>query len=162
LSAVLRRRTLTLMMGLGLAAGTAGCNTPPPGPAAIGQNYVNAIAAGNYAGACAILSADAQRGLRAAMKSSAGCPALLARCLPTQETKLNRDQVQLFYSTVEQRVAGSHATVATSGTSVADRVKQLSLVRRRGVWELTSYGEERCRAGHASRARAGRRRQAHM
>jgi hypothetical protein len=161
LSAVLRRRTLVRVLVAGLAMAAAGCGTPPPGPAAIGQNYVNAIAAGNYAGACAILSPGAQRGLRAAMKSSAGCPALLARCLPTQETNLKRDQVQLFYSSVEQRVAGSHATVSTSGTSVADRVKQLSLVRRRGIWELTSYGEERCRAGQPSRPQAGRRRRAH-
>jgi hypothetical protein len=162
LSAVLRRRTLVLVLVLGLAVAAAGCGTPPPGPAAIGQNYVNAIAAGNYAGACAILSAGAQRGLRAAMRSSAGCAALLARCLPTQETNLKRDQVQLFYSSVQQRIVGPRATVSTSGTSVADRVKQLSLVRRRGIWELTSYGEERCRAGEASRAQRRRRRQAHM
>jgi hypothetical protein len=162
LSAVLRRRTLVTVLVVGLAMAVAGCGTPPPGPAAIGQNYVNAIAAGNYAGACAILSAGAQRALRAAMKSSAGCPALLARCLPTQETNLKHDQVQLFYSSVEQRIDGARATVSTSGTSVADRVKQLRLVRRRGTWELTSYGEERCRAGQVSRAQAWRRRRAHM
>lgn len=160
MSTVLGRRTLVLV--LGLAAGAAGCGTPPPSPAAIAQTYVNAIASGDYASACAILSAGAQRGLRVAMKSSAGCQALLARCLPTQETVLKRDQVQLFYSSVEERIAGSRATVATSGTPVADRVKQLSLVRRRGTWELSSYGEERCRAGQASRAQSGRRRRAHM
>jgi hypothetical protein len=157
---VVRRATLLVVLGLGVAAG--GCNTPPPGPAVIAQNYVNAVAAGNYAGACAILSSRAQRDLRAAMKSSAGCQTLLARCLPTRETVLKRDQVQLFYSNVDQRIVGSRATVATSGTSVANRVKQLSLVQRRGVWELSSYGQQRCTPGHASsRAHAGRRRRSH-
>jgi hypothetical protein len=161
LSVVVRRATLLLVLGLGVAAG--GCNTPPPGPAVIAQNYVNAVAAGDYGGACAILSPAAQRNLRAAMKSSAGCETLLARCLPTRETVLKRDQVQLFYSNVEQRIVGSRATVATSGTSVANRVKQLSLIQRRGAWELISYGEERCTPGHTtSRAQAGRRRRAHM
>ena len=141
------------MVVLGLAAAAAGCGTPPPSPGTLAENYVNALAAGNYAGACSILSGAAQQALRAAMKSSAGCSVLLARCLPTRATVLQRDQVQLFYSTVDERITGSRATVATSGTAVARRVKQVTLVRRHGVWQLISYGKQRCTAGRA-RSRA--------
>jgi len=144
---LIRRRMLVPVLLLALAVATAGCGTPPPSPATIAENYVNALAGGNYAGACAILSGGAQRELRAAMKSSAGCAALLARCLPTQETNLEHDQVQLFYSNVDQRIIGSRATVATSGTAVANRVRRLRMVRRRGAWQLISYGQERCRSG---------------
>jgi len=65
---------------------------------------------------------------------------------------LKRDQVQLFYSSVQERISGSHASVATSGTAVANRVRRVTLVRRQGVWQLTSYGQQRCSAGH-TRAR---------
>jgi hypothetical protein len=146
LSVVRLARTLSLV--LALAALVAGCNTPPPGPGAIAQNYVNALAAGNYAGACGTLSGKARRALSAAMKSSAGCPVLLARCVPTNASVLKHDQVQLFYSSVDERISGSHASVTTTGTAVANRVKRVTLVQQHGVWHLTSYGEQRCSAGH--------------
>jgi hypothetical protein len=140
-------RTVSLVLVLGALVG--GCNTPPPGPGTIAQNYVNALAAGNYTGACGILSGGARRALSAAMKSSAACPALLTRCLPPKSNVLKRDQVQLFYSNVDERISGSHASVTTSGTAVANRVKRVTLVQQHGVWQLTSYGEERCSGGHA-------------
>src|SRR5205823_2853174 len=51
LSAVLPRRALLV---IALAVATAGCGTPPPAPGATAENYVTAVAGGDYAGACAM------------------------------------------------------------------------------------------------------------
>jgi hypothetical protein len=122
------------------------------------QNYVNAIAGGDYVTACASLSTQARQALSAAMHSSGSCETLLARCLPPSVAVLNKDQVQLYYANVDARVSGSHAVVRTNGTAVANRVKEVTLRRRNGVWLLTSYGKERCPTGRArSGARPGHR-----
>jgi hypothetical protein len=129
---------------LALAACAAGCGSYPPSPSQIAQDYVSAIAEGNYAGACAILGRPARESLSAFTRSSASCPTLLRRCLPTQAAVLRRDQVQLFYANVSVTTAGSTASVRTSGTAAANRIRELTLAKNGARWELTSYGRVRC------------------
>ncbi len=127
------------------AACAAGCGSYPPSPGEIAQNYVTAVAQGDYVNACAQLDGRAREALSTALRSTAGCPGLLARCLPTKSTVLQRDQVQLLYANITTSIAGSRATVETSGTAVADRIHELTLAKAHGQWELTSYGRVRCR-----------------
>jgi hypothetical protein len=148
----LRRIAITLAF----AALAVGCGQPPPSPGEIAQNYVTAIAEGDYAGACGALDAHALEALHASMRSRAGCATLLARCLPTNPSVLQKDQAQLFYANVEITTVGPNATVTTSGTAVARKIHEVRLAKERGHWQLTSYGEVRCRAGHG-RAKNARR-----
>jgi hypothetical protein len=140
----LRRAAITLVSAVLLA----GCGQGQPSPGEIAQNYVTSIAEGNYAGACAALDGHAQQALRASMRSQAGCATLLARCLPTNASVLQKDQAQLFYANVEISTDGPNATVRTSGTAVAKKIREVTLAKTQGKWQLTSYGEVRCRAGH--------------
>jgi hypothetical protein len=127
----------------------AGCGQGQPSPGEIAQNYVTAIAEGNYAGACGSLDGHARSVLERSMKSHAGCAELLARCLPTNASVLGKDQAQLFYANVETSTFGSRATVRTSGTAVAKRIREVTLAKEQGHWRLTTYGEVRCRlVGH--------------
>jgi hypothetical protein len=129
---------------LGLMLSISGCNTPPPSPGAVAENYVMSVAEGNYAAACGLLDGHAAIALRKAMRSRAGCTTLLARCLPTNAAILRNDQAQLFYSNVNVTIAGTTATVKTSGTAVANRIREVTLAKERGRWLLTSYGRQRC------------------
>jgi hypothetical protein len=135
---------LRILIVLALAALAAGCNTPPPAPAIIAQNYVNAVAEANYPGACGMLDAHALRALTTATKSNAGCGSLLARCYPTNAAVLKRDEAQLFYTNTVTTFEGDRASVATSGTAVANRVRELAFVKRNDTWFLDSYGRVRC------------------
>jgi hypothetical protein len=139
----LRRLAITL----GLAAFLASCGQSQPSPGEIAQNYVNAVAEGNYAGACALLDGRAREALHTSTRSRAGCAALLARCLPTNASVLQKDQAQLFYANVEVTTDGPRAAVRTSGTAVARRIREVTLAKERGHWQLTTYGEVKCRAG---------------
>ncbi len=144
-------RVLTIAVLAG--ALLSGCGHFPPSPGQITQNYVNAIAGGDYASACALLDAGAQAALKRSMRSTETCSALLARCLPSNASQLEKDQAQLFYSNVVTSVSGSKATVKTSGTAVANRIREVTLAKQKGQWMLTSYGRQDC-----STHRAGRRR----
>jgi hypothetical protein len=134
-------------LAIGCAALLAACGQGAPSPGEIAQNYVTSIAEGNYADACSVLGGQAQQALRASMRSHAGCATLLARCLPTNASVLQNDQAQLFYANVEITTDGPNATVRTSGTAVAKKIREVRLAKTRGKWQLTSYGEVRCRAG---------------
>lgn len=134
----------------------AGCGAPPPSPGEIAEGYITAVAEGNYANACALLDGHTRRALQAAMRSTAGCATLLARCLPTKATVLERDQTQLLYSNITSSVHGKRATVRTSGTAVARAIGEVTLVNDHGRWALTSYGKERCPPAGRVLARAGR------
>jgi Domain of unknown function (DUF4878) len=147
----LRRAAITLAF----AALLAGCGQGQPSPGEIAQNYVTSIAEGNYADACSVLNGHAREALRASMRSRAGCATLLARCLPTNASVLQKDQAQLFYANVEITTDGPNATVRTSGTAVAKKIHEVTLAKTQGKWQLTSYGEVRCRAGHG-RAKTAR------
>jgi len=131
-------------MSLALALLLAGCNMPPPSAGTVAENYVMQVAEGNYPAACALLDAHARHDLGVAMKSSAGCADLLARCLPTNASVLQHDQAQLFYANINVTVVGARATVLTSGTAVARRIREVTLAKEHGHWLLTSYGEQRC------------------
>jgi|GEM_PF-2741014 len=140
-------------IALGLAACVAGCGAPPPSPGAVAESYVTAVAEGSYGDACALLDAHARRLLQAQMRSAGGCAGLLARCLPTRSTVLRHDQTQLLYSDVAVRIDGRRATVRTSGTAVARRIRQVTAAKERGRWILTSYGRERCPTPRRARHR---------
>lgn len=140
----LRPAVSAVLCTLLLAACVAGCGSSPPSPGEIAQNYVAAIAEGNYVSACGMLNDAARASLRRSSGSAGRCATLLARCLPTHATDLRRDQVQLFYANVEPTITGSRAVVKTSGTAVANRIKMLTLTKTRGAWTLSSYGRVRC------------------
>jgi hypothetical protein len=140
---------------LACAALLTACGQGTPSPGEIAQNYVTSIAEGNYANACSVLDGHAQEALRASMHSRAGCASLLARCLPTNASVLQNDQAQLFYADVQITTDGPNATVRTSGTAVAKKIRRVTLAKTQGKWELASYGEVRCRAGHG-RAKTAR------
>ncbi len=129
-----------------------GCGRGSPSPGEITQNFVNAIAEGDYVTACGLLNSDAMGKLQRTMRSAASCSALLARCLPTDASQLQKDQAQLFYSNVVVAVSGAHATVQTSGTAVANRIRSVTLAKQKGQWVLTSYGKQNC-STHRRRAR---------
>jgi hypothetical protein len=139
---MLTRIMVTLMVCMGVAL--AGCGRGSTSPGEVTQNYVNAIAEGDYASACAALDDGARATLRRSMHSSAGCRVLLARCLPSNTAQLAKDQAQLFYSNVVVSVSGNQATVKTSGTAVANRIREVTLTNDKGHWLLTSYGKQRC------------------
>jgi hypothetical protein len=148
----LRRLAITVAS----AALLVGCGQSQPSPGEIAQNYVTAIAEGNYAGACGELDNRAVEALQGSMRSHAGCATLLARCLPTNASVLQKDQAQLFYANVEIATAGPNATVRTSGTAVARKIREVRLAKEQGRWQLTTYGEVRCRAGHGRAKNAPR------
>jgi hypothetical protein len=140
-----RRRLTPIALFLALA----GCGTPPPGPGTVTENYVTNVAQGDFVSACATLDARTRGRLSSYMRSRAPCRVLLARCFPTRASDLQKDQLQLYYSNVNVVLSGSTARVQTSGTAVANRIRRVTLAQERGVWRLTSYGEEKCRApGH--------------
>jgi hypothetical protein len=147
----LRRLAITLAC----AAFLVGCGQSQPSPGEIAQNYVTAIAEGDYVSACGALDGHAREMLHASMRSRAGCATLLARCLPTNASVLQNDQAQLFYATVETASDGPNATVRTSGTAVARKIHEVRLAKERGRWQLTTYGEVKCRAGRG-RAKSAR------
>lgn len=124
---------------LGLVAGLAGCgNTNVMTPVEVAQNYVFAVAEGNYPGACALLESGTRTRLTSGMRSS--CPRLFARCLPNASTTLSHDQAQLLYANADLRVSGRRAVVRLSGPAVARATKAVTLVNQHARWRLTSPG----------------------
>ena len=150
----MRGRAVALVVLLAPTVLAAGCGSSAPTPGEIAQNYVNALAQGNYASACAQLGRRAEATLVRRYGARVPCRAVLAHCLPNQAAVAKRDQTQLLFATVVTRISGRHAYVQLSGTAVARRIKQVTLTRRHGSWQLTSYGRglSSCRAG-AARAR---------
>jgi hypothetical protein len=108
------------------------------------QNYLNAVGAGNYSAACAMLDS---RTREAPLKSArAGgvritCPKVFVRCLPDKVLRLARDQTQLFYASIDLNVTGKTASGAVSGTAVARALRTVTLANESGTWKLTSYGQ---------------------
>lgn len=156
----MRRGILVLTM----AACVAGCgNSNVLSPVEVAQNYVYAIAEGNYPGACALLGQPTLETLVSSAGSRGSCPGLFARCLPRGSTVLRRDQSQLLYANADLRVHGSRADVRFSDTAVARAAKEVTLIDQRTKWRLTSPGQviTRCvRRLSRSRRRGLRRRSA--
>lgn len=133
------------LLGLGLAGVLAACgNANVVTPVDAAQNYVFAVAEGNYPGACALL-APATRSRLMSM-SHWSCPTVFVRCLPKPSTALSHDQAQLLYANADLRVFGHRAEVTLSGTAVARAAKEVMLVEQHGRWRLSSPGRaiERC------------------
>jgi hypothetical protein len=139
----------------------SGASTTPP--VEVVQNYLDALAGGNYAGACALLDNRTRESPVRLVGRHVTCATVFARCLPHTVTSLKRDQTQLFYSTVQVNAAGRKATATVSGTAVARAIRQVTLAEERDNWKLTSYGNavDRCqlmnpRLRHAGRSRRTR------
>jgi hypothetical protein len=128
-----------LLLVLGLAAALAACgNANVVTPVEAAQNYVFAVAEGNYPGACALLAPGTRVALTSARRWS--CPTLFLRCLPTPSTALSHDQAQLLYANADLQVSGRHAAVTLSGTAVARAARRVTLVEQHGRWLLSSPG----------------------
>ena len=124
-----------------------GCGTSTPSPGEVTQNYLSTIAEGDYASSCAELGARARQSLVKRTDSHATCSETFALCLPNEAAKLKHDQTQLFYVNELVSITGSSSDVHVSGTKVANEVREVTLVKKRGVWRLTSPGKklESCR-----------------
>lgn len=151
---------LTVTLALGAAAcGNANVVTPTD----VTQSYVDAVAEGNFPGACALLSAATRTSLLAAAGRRRDCPALLDRCLPSRIRVSAADQSQLLYVTIDIRAAGRRAEGTLSGLPVARAISRVTLVRRRGRWRLTTPGRavSRCVRRLGAARRSHRRHSAH-
>jgi hypothetical protein len=138
----------------------AGCgNSDVLSPVEVAQNYVYAIAEGNYSRACGMLDQRTREALTASAGSRVSCPRLFARCLPKGSVALRHDQAQLLYANADLQVHGSRADVRLSGTAVASAAKEVTLIERRTQWQLTSAGRviTRCARGLSHHRRRGHR-----
>lgn len=144
---------------LALAAGLAGCGSgsSPPGPYDVASNYLNQIAEGNYASACGLLDSGTREALIRKAGPRTSCSRLFVRCLPSQATKISRDQAQLLYATIQVTTHRKKAQATVAGTAVARAIRRVTLAKERGTWKLTSYGValQRCPLKQ-HRPRAGR------
>jgi hypothetical protein len=141
---------------LGLAAcGNANVVTPSD----VTQDYVDAVAEGNYPGACRLLSPHIRAAMVASARTRESCTALLGRCLPSKIRVSAADQSQLLYVTIDLQTSGRNAQGTLSGLPVARAIKRVTLVRQRGRWRLTTPGQavtrcvRRLHADHRGSAR---------
>ncbi len=158
---------ITICAALTGAIGIAGCesNSVAPGPYNVVSSYLTQIAEGNYQGACNLLDSRARSSLIRAKHSRVSCPTVFTRCLPSRVINLKHDQSQLLYATIVVTERRTTARVAVRGTLVAKAIRRVSLAKKRGNWNLTSYGYdlETCSltrrrvhgAGHSPRAAVG-------
>jgi len=109
-------------------------------PNEVAQNYVAAIAEGNFVGACAMIEPHARADLLAATKTRISCPALFARCLPVSSQAASGDQSQLFYANVLLATSGDRAQATLSRTPAADAARRVSMLDTRKGWVLTTPG----------------------
>jgi hypothetical protein len=125
-------------------AGLAGCesNSSADPPAAVVENYLNALGGGNYSGACGLIAARARQAPLKKIGHGMSCPRLFVRCLPKNVIRLAQDPTQLYYSNVDVTGTGSSVSVAVSGTAVASAIRSVTVAKQpQGVWKLTSYGK---------------------
>jgi hypothetical protein len=129
---------------LALAVSIAGCGVTPPSAEELAgntvQRYMNALASGYYSKACSVLDSRTRASLGGPAGSRVSCEKVLARCLPYNATIAKRDQSQLLYATVQVRIERSRAAANVSGTAVARKIREVTLTKKGGSWELTSYG----------------------
>lgn len=132
---------------LALAACLTGCGaSTTTTPVEVVQNYLNALASGDYPGACALLDNRTRESRVKSVGAGVTCETLFARCLPHTVTSLKQDPTQLFYSNIRITVAGGKTNATVSQTAVARAIRHVTLAQRRGNWKLTSYGRavDRC------------------
>jgi hypothetical protein len=140
---------LALALTSPLCLGVAACgNANVVTPSEITQNYVDAIAEGNYPGACGLLAARTRAATVASARTHEDCAALLGRCLPSKIRVSAADQSQLLYVTIDLQTSGRNAQGTLSGLPVARAIKRVTLVRQRGRWRLTTPGQAVTRCVH--------------
>jgi hypothetical protein len=123
-----------------LVAFVAGCGAGATPPSQIAENYINTIAEGNFARACAMIPSAARASFAGLIGRRTTCAQAFKRCVPEQATSTAQDQTQLFYTNVQTTITGSTAVADLSGTTVARAVKQVALTERHGVWSMSTYG----------------------
>jgi hypothetical protein len=112
------------------------------------QNYVDAVAEGNYPRACSLLEPHTRAAVVASARTHGGCAALLDRCLPNKIEVSAADQSQLLYVTIDIQTSGEKAQGTLSGLPVARAIKRVTLARQRGRWRLTTPGQTVTRCVH--------------
>ncbi len=144
-----------LTTAIALAVLVVGCGNYPPSPTEIVNDYLNALAEGNYASACAMLNPQARAALQTATGPRVPCNEVFARCLPNRSTILKQDQSQLFYANIDTSIQGSSADAKVSGTAVANALHEVTLEKGRSGWQLSSYGSglKRCSSRQRQRQR---------
>lgn len=137
------------------AAGLAGCGSSAPQPGDIAENYMSAVAVGNYSGACSMLTPRARAALVSAKARRHSCEFVFRHCIHIDTLALKRDQTQLLFADIEPVIHGAHSSVAVSGTAVAHELRRLTMVRVRGSWRIVGAGRalSRCRVGRGRRTR---------
>ena len=123
-----------------VVAWVAGCGGSGPVPSDPVQNYLSALAEGNYGGACTQLDSRARASLLGLQGTRSSCTKVFTRCLPNSAIAPKKDQSQLLYATVAVNQNGPKADAIVSGTAVARAVKEVTLAEESGTWKLTSYG----------------------
>jgi hypothetical protein len=156
---------LALALTSSLSVGVSACgDANVVTPSEVTQNYVDAVAEGNYQGACSLLEPHTRAAVVASARTHESCPALLNRCLPNKIEVSAADQSQLLYVTIDIQTSGRRAQGTLSGLPVARAIKRVTLVRQRGRWRLTTPGQtvSRCvRRLHADHRGSARRASAH-
>lgn len=149
----MRRPATALALALTLALGLMACgNANVVTPTDVTQSYVDAVAEGNFPGACGLLTAGARATLAAA-GTHQGCAAVLDRCLPDTIRVPAADQSQLLYVTIDMKTSGRRAQGTLSGLPVARAIERVALLRQRGRWRLTTPGRAVLRCVHRLHAR---------
>ncbi len=144
-----RRRALALALTAPLCLGVSACgDANVVTPSDVTQNYVDAVAEGNYQGACSLLEPHTRAALVASARTHGSCAALLDRCLPNKIEVSAADQSQLLYVTIDIRTSGHKAQGTLSGLPVAQAIKRVTLVRQAGRWRLTTPGQTVTRCVH--------------
>ena len=155
-----RRVALSLALASPLGLGLAACGNANVVTASdVTQNYIDAIAEGNYPGACSLLEPHTRAAMVASARTHESCEALLNRCLPNNIEVSAADQSQLLYVTIDLQTSGRTAQGTLSGLPVARAVRRVTLVRQHGRWRLTTAGQavtrcvHRLHAGHRGSSR---------
>lgn len=117
-----------------------------------------AVAEGNYASACSMLTLSARSRLITSVARRRTCQVAFRRCIPVNPLALKRDQSQLLFADVLTAIHGHHSSVRVSGTEVARELRRLTLVRVHGNWQITGPGRalSRCRPGRGRRTHSRR------
>jgi hypothetical protein len=136
-----------ILLRFAVSACVAACGQGGPTASDAVNNYMYALAEGNYAGACKLLAPGAREALKRSHGRRTSCEKLIARCLPNQVTRASHDQSQLLYATVLLTHDRGVMRASVSGTAAARATRQVTVAQRRGQWELTSPGGaiSRCR-----------------
>jgi hypothetical protein len=110
----------------------AACGQGGPTASDAVGNYVYALAEGNYAGACALLSPATRDALERSHGGHASCEKLVQECLPNQVTKSSHDQSQLLFANVQLTHVPGGMQASVSGRAAASATKEVAVDQVRG------------------------------